>query len=164
MTDEEKYVVEPLCDWLSAQEAHWEIELPQYETSSNGWDIQARRKNMDLLIEAKYMKRSSASALSGLVLAPLVNRPQKFMKRKEKSWCYYVYWAIGVPDNDNRNDLPPLISVQSIPHTVDRFLGGRSVRTTITCGESAIDWPALASVASTCILTCPGFSEVLVSK
>jgi len=58
MTKEERFVVRPLVRWFGNQQAHWEIKQPRYDTSATGWDIEARRKNCDLLIEAKYITGS----------------------------------------------------------------------------------------------------------
>ncbi len=55
MTKEEKYVVNPLIRWFRRQEARWALKTLRHGTSERGWDIEARRKNQDLLIEAKYI-------------------------------------------------------------------------------------------------------------
>jgi len=104
MTNEEKFVIEPLVAWFGRQKVKWEIVVrPANGTSETGWDLEVRRKNQDLLVEAKFMSRSSASAISGLISAPLLNRPQKSMANKYRSWCYKVCWAIGMNTNDKRN-------------------------------------------------------------
>jgi len=90
-----KYVVNPLCKWLKNQKADWKMYKPRYGTSSTGWDIEAQRKNQDLLIEAKYIQGPFLSSFSGLIVAPLAKRRQHFMKRKYRSWCYHICWAIG---------------------------------------------------------------------
>ena len=95
MTSEYKYVIKPLVKWLKQQKAKWRIDKPKHQTAETGWDIEARRKNQDLLIEAKYIRGSFLSSFSGLVCAPLANRPQRFMKKKYRSWNYGICWAIG---------------------------------------------------------------------
>lgn len=55
ITKEEKFVVNPLIRWFKRQDAAWHVYKPSYGTSATGWDIEARRKNQDLLIEAKYI-------------------------------------------------------------------------------------------------------------
>ena len=82
--------------WLKGQKAHWDIHTPSHETSEKGWDIEASRKNQDLLIEAKYIAGPSLSSLAGLVTAPLAMRTQRSMARKYRSWCHGVCWAIGI--------------------------------------------------------------------
>jgi hypothetical protein len=95
MTKEERYVVNPLVRWLTRQKAAWEIYKPSYGTSATGWDIEARRKNQDLLIEAKYIDGAFLASFTGLVTASLANRRQHFMVQKYRSWCHHVCWAIG---------------------------------------------------------------------
>lgn len=92
---EREYVVEPLKYWFEKQEIKWDVKLPQNATSEIGWDLETRRKNLDLLIEAKYIQRSFISSFSQLVTSPLTKRAQRFMKRKGKSWCAHPCWAIG---------------------------------------------------------------------
>jgi hypothetical protein len=101
-TKEEKYVVKPLIRWFRRQEARWTIRTPGYGTSERGWDIEARRKNQDLLIEAKYIDGPFLSSFSGLVAAPLASRVQHFMRRETQSWPYRVCWAIGTPHTEDR--------------------------------------------------------------
>jgi hypothetical protein len=101
MTKEGKYVVNPLVRWFRRQEARWALKTPRHGTSERGWDIEARRKNQDLLIEAKYIDGPFLSSFSGLVAAPLANRTQHFMRRKTQSWSYQVCWAIGSPYSEN---------------------------------------------------------------
>lgn len=104
MTKEEEFVVNPLCKWFHRQKAKWKAEQLPHGKSQTGWDIEARRKNKDLLIEAKYIdKQSITSAIAGLVLAPLSYRPQRNMKTKDRSWCHSVCWAIGIKPNDKRH-------------------------------------------------------------
>jgi hypothetical protein len=55
MTKEEKYVVNPLSRWFKRQKAGWKLYRPLFGTAATGWDLEARRKNQDLLIEAKYI-------------------------------------------------------------------------------------------------------------
>lgn len=95
MTKEEKFVVNPLIRWFKRQNAAWEIYRPKFGTAATGWDIEARRNKMDLLIEAKYIDGAFLSSFTGLVTASLAKRPQHFMATKYRSWCYYVCWAIG---------------------------------------------------------------------
>lgn len=102
MTKEEKYVVKPIVRWFRRQRAHWTIRTPRHGTSERGWDIEARRKNQDLLIEAKYIDGPFLSSFSGLVAAPLASRVQHFMRRKGRSWSYRTCWAIGAHYSENR--------------------------------------------------------------
>ena len=96
MTKEELLVVNPLFQWFQQQKTKWKLRKPKYATSSTGWDLEASRKNQDLLIEAKFIDgRSFLSSFTGLVTAPLANRPQHFMKRKYRSWSHGICWAIG---------------------------------------------------------------------
>ena len=82
--------------WFEEQNADWDLLKPSYPTSARGWDIEARRKNQDLLIEAKYITGPSISSFAGLVTAPIAKRAQRFMVRKYRSWCHHVCWAIGI--------------------------------------------------------------------
>ena len=99
MTKEEKFVVNPLVKYFknySRSRANWNItDRPQYGTSATGWDLQMERKNEVLLIEAKYIQGPFASALAGLTIAPLVNRPEKMKRNLYRSWSATVCWAIG---------------------------------------------------------------------
>lgn len=95
MTKEQQYVVNPLARWFQAQKVNWKIYKPFHEKSETGWDIEVRRKNQDLLIEAKYIHRSFISSFAGLVVAPLSKRPQHLMKGKYRSWSHGICWAIG---------------------------------------------------------------------
>lgn len=97
MTNEERFVVNPLIRWLKHQNAAWQIYIPSFGSSATGWDIEARRKNLDLLIEAKYINRAFLSAFAGLVTASLANRRQHFKTKKYRSWSFGVCWAIGTP-------------------------------------------------------------------
>jgi hypothetical protein len=100
MTKEEQHVVKPLVRWFRHQK-RWSIKTPRHGTSERGWDIEARRKNQDLLIEAKYIDGPFLSSFSGLVAAPLASRAQHFMRRKKQSWSYRVCWAIGTPYSED---------------------------------------------------------------
>ena len=95
MNKEYELVVKPLIKWFKSQKANWQLEYPKYHTAATGWDLQARRKNQDLLIEAKYIPGRFASYFSGLVCAPISNKKQSFMKRKTHGWNEGVCWAIG---------------------------------------------------------------------
>ncbi len=95
MTNEDRYVVRPLIRWFKRQRAQWKVKTPNYSTSAKGWDIEARRKNSDLLIEAKYIGGAFAPSFAALAAAPLVNRPSRFMQRKYRGWASRVCWAIG---------------------------------------------------------------------
>lgn len=95
MTQEEKFVVDPLVRWFKNQRVQWRIHRPAYATSATGWDIEVRRKNLDLLIEAKYISGPFLSSFTGLVTAPLAKRRQQLMVRKYRSRSYGVCWAIG---------------------------------------------------------------------
>lgn len=95
MTKEEKFVVNPLIKWFKNQKANWKLYKPNFGTAATGWDIEAQRKNQDLLIEAKYIDGPFLASLNGLVTAPLANRPQHLIKRKYRGWSYGICWAIG---------------------------------------------------------------------
>jgi hypothetical protein len=95
VTKEEELVVNPLVQWFQNQRADWKFYRPRHGTSSTGWDLEARRKNLDLLVEAKFIDGPFLSSFAGLVVAPLANRPQHFMKTKYRGWSYGVCWAIG---------------------------------------------------------------------
>jgi hypothetical protein len=95
MTNEDRFVVDPLMRWFKEQKAHWNLHKPSHGTSATGWDIEARRKNQDLLIEAKYIAGPFLSSFAGLVTAPLAKRDQHFMVRKYRGWSHSVCWAIG---------------------------------------------------------------------
>jgi hypothetical protein len=93
MNYEYKYVVKPLIDQLTSQKKNWKIHTPKFHTSATGWDIEARSKNLDLLIEAKFMGNGSfLSKLNALVTAPLANRRRFFSKSNRP---YVVCWAFG---------------------------------------------------------------------
>jgi hypothetical protein len=77
MTKEEQFVVKPLLKRLRKQKAQWEVHRPKYGTSATGWDIEARRKNLDMLIEAKY-----------LVSVP-GNGNKVFVKQRGRSWTLW---------------------------------------------------------------------------
>lgn len=95
MTKEEKFVVNPLIRWFKRRKTKWICYKPRFGTAATGWDIEAQRKNQDLLIEAKYIDGPFLASLNGLVTAPLANRRQHLIKRKYRSWSYGVCWAIG---------------------------------------------------------------------
>ncbi len=101
MTNEDRFVVNPLIRWFKEQKADWTIRKPSQGTYATGWDIEATRKNQDLLIEAKYIAGPALSSFAGLVTAPLAKRAQRGMVRKYRSWCHGVCWAIGI--NPPRN-------------------------------------------------------------
>ena len=107
MTKEEKFVVNPLVRWFQKNKPGWKLYKPRYGTSATGWDIEVQRKNQDLLIEAKYIDGSFLAAMSGLVMAPLANRPQHFLKRKYRSWSHGICWAIGT--NYNQQNIYQLL-------------------------------------------------------
>ena len=95
MTKEEEFVVKPLLQWFERQKPNWKLHKPQHGASSTGWDLEARRKNQDLLVEAKFIDGPFLASFAELVTAPLAKRPQHFMKRKYRSWCHGICWAIG---------------------------------------------------------------------
>jgi hypothetical protein len=90
--DERELVIKPLKTWF--ENKNWDVKVPDKD-SSKGWDLQVRRKNLDLLIEAKYIKGPFINSFSSLVTSPLTNRSETFMKRKANSWCSKRCWAIG---------------------------------------------------------------------
>jgi hypothetical protein len=94
MGDETRLVVRPLVRWFKEQKADWKVRPPKHETAERGWDIVARRKNYDLLIEAKYMAGPSISSFAGLVSAPMADR-------KYPSSSYGVCGAIGIEPTRN---------------------------------------------------------------
>jgi len=99
MTKEEQFVVNPLENYFLDHErsgAKWKIkDKPKHGKSETGWDLQVERKNLVLLIEAKYIAGPFASAFAGLTLAPLINRPEKMKRKLYRGWCATICWAIG---------------------------------------------------------------------
>ena len=99
MGNEKRLVVNPLKIYFldpKRSGAKWLIkDEPNYERSATGWDLQVERKNQVLLIEAKYIRGPSASALAGLLIAPLTKKQEKMRSKKKKSWSSVVCWAIG---------------------------------------------------------------------
>lgn len=93
MTNEEKFIVEPLRKWFAKHKPHFTINTTRGQQT--GWDIEAKRHNMDLLIEAKYITGPFINKFAGLVVAPLTHRKQRLMKRKIKSWCAAICWAFN---------------------------------------------------------------------
>ena len=93
MNLEYKYVVKPLVTYLKNQDINWDTHTPQFHTSATGWDIEARSKNLDLLIEAKFMVNGPfLSKLNALVTAPLTNRNRYFPNINKP---YAICWALG---------------------------------------------------------------------
>jgi len=82
--------------WFKEQKAHWNLQKPSHSSSARGWDIEATRKNQDLLIEAKYIAGPAISSFAGLVTAPIARRAQRSMVRKYRSSGHGVCWAIGI--------------------------------------------------------------------
>ncbi len=99
MTQEEKFVVGHLEKYFldpKRSGARWKIkDRPKYGISETGWDLQVERKNQVLLIEAKYIRGPFASALGGLVIAPLTHKKEKMKSKKKESWSAVICWAIG---------------------------------------------------------------------
>lgn len=108
MTKEAKFVVNPLEKYFRNSErsgAKWVIKhRPKHDTSATGWDLQVERKNQVLLFEAKYIRGPFASALAGLVIAPLTNKTEKMKSGKKKSWSSVVCWAIGCGYRGGKRD------------------------------------------------------------
>ena len=108
MTKEEKFVVNPLEKYFldyRRSGAKWEIkDKPKYGSSATGWDLQVEHTNKVLLIEAKYIKGPFASALAGLTIAPLMNRPEKMKRDLYRSRFAVVCWAIGCGYNGGKRD------------------------------------------------------------
>jgi hypothetical protein len=98
MTKEERFVVNPLERYFldpKRSGAKWSIRHRPLGRSATGWDLQVERKNQVLLIEAKYIRGAFASALAGLIIAPLTKKTEKMKSRKKKSWSSVICWAIG---------------------------------------------------------------------
>ena len=76
MKPEKKFVVNPLEKYflnIKRSGAKWRTkDKPKFERSATGFDLQMERKNQVLLFEAKYIRGPFASALAGLVIAPLI--------------------------------------------------------------------------------------------
>lgn len=108
MANEEKFVVNPLEKYLRDPKrsgAKWSTKhRPKFGSSATGWDLQMERKNKVLLIEAKYIRGPFASALAGLVIAPLTNKKEKMKSRKKKSWSSVICWAIGCGYTGGKRD------------------------------------------------------------
>ena len=107
MTSEEKFVVNQLVKYFedpARSRAKWRVKhKPKHGKSATGWDLQVERKNQVLLIEAKYVTRSFASAISGLILAPLCHRPEKLKRGLYRSWSARICWAIGCGYNNEKH-------------------------------------------------------------
>ena len=99
MTNEEKYVVNPLQEYFLDQQrsgASWKLlHRPSTGIAATGWDLQIGRHNQVLLIEAKYFTRSFIGSFAGLVTAPLTNRPEKTVQGMYRSWSSKICWAVG---------------------------------------------------------------------
>lgn len=108
MNSETKFVVNPLEKYFldyKRSGAKWKTKhKPKFESSATGWDLQMERKNKVLLIEAKYIRGPFASALAGLVIAPLTNKTEKMKSTKKRSWSSVVCWAIGCGYNKGGRD------------------------------------------------------------
>ena len=108
MTKEEKFVVNPLEKYFldyGRSGARWNTKhRPRFGTAATGWDLQMERKNQVLLIEAKYIRGPFASALAGLVIAPLTNKTEKMKSGKKKSWSSVICWAIGCGYKGGKRD------------------------------------------------------------
>ncbi|MDP3935175.1 MAG: hypothetical protein Q8Q46_03105 [Candidatus Giovannonibacteria bacterium] len=108
MTQEEKFVVNPLEKYFLNKKrsgAKWKIkDKPNYGSSATGWDLQVEHTNRVLLIEAKYIRGPFASALAGLTIAPLVNRPEKMKRSKYRSRYAVVCWAVGCGYKGGKRD------------------------------------------------------------
>ncbi len=94
MNKEHKYVIKPLLKYFENQRTIWEVDTPSYHSSATGWDIEARSKNIDLLIEAKQFSGSFLSKFNGLVTSPLANRKRRLPQSKRP---YAICWALGPP-------------------------------------------------------------------
>lgn len=94
MSEEQKQVVIPLYKWVSKQMTEWEIYMPPKPTTT-GWDLELRRKNLYLCIEAKYITRSFIYSFSRLTTSPLTQKRLHLMKRNDCSPCARSCWAIG---------------------------------------------------------------------
>ena len=109
MNPEAKFVVNPLEKYFldpRRSGARWIIKhKPKFESSATGWDLQVERKNQVLLFEAKYIRGPFASALAGLVIAPLTNKTEKMKSGKKKSWSSVICWAIGCGYNGSERNL-----------------------------------------------------------
>ena len=88
---EDRLVVTPLIDWFKKQKPNCGIHKPAYTTNARGWDIEAKRENEYLLIEAKYIGGPAISSFAVLVVAPLAKRDLHW--KRPEPWCC---WAIGV--------------------------------------------------------------------
>jgi len=93
LNKEYKYVVQPLVTYLKYQTVNWKIHTPRHHTSETGWDIEARSKNLDLLIEAKFMDNAPFLVkLNSLITAPLAKRKRNFPGNDKP---YAICWAMG---------------------------------------------------------------------
>ena len=99
MNKEHEFVIKPLLKYFKNNKNNWKVHTPDYPTSATGWDIEARCKKFDLLIEAKFMGGPFISKLNGLVTAPLVKRKCQLPKSTKPS---FVCWALGAK-NMKRN-------------------------------------------------------------
>jgi hypothetical protein len=94
---EDQFVVTPLIDWFKKQKPKWGLHKPAYASHARGWDIEAKRDNEYLVIEAKCISASSISSFAGLVAAPLAKRDNHW---RGPSWCC---WAIGIKPQVERD-------------------------------------------------------------
>ncbi len=92
MNKEHKFVIKPLLQYLEDHKNQWQVHIPKYPTSATGWDIEARSKNLDLLIEAKFMSGPFLSKLNGLVTSPLARRKRHYSETKKP---FVICWALG---------------------------------------------------------------------
>jgi hypothetical protein len=113
ISKEYELVVKPLKKWFDKKK-NWNLKyLPNHHISETGWDLEMQRKNMDILIEAKYINGPFAQSFSGLMLSPISNRRQHSIKTKYRSWCYNIAWAIGANDKYNRDNFYQLFDYLS---------------------------------------------------
>jgi hypothetical protein len=46
MTNEKRYVLEPLKNWFGRQKPEWQLKEPNYDRSETGWDIVPDKKRI----------------------------------------------------------------------------------------------------------------------
>ena len=94
MNAERKHVVIPILRRYE-KKANWVSYMPSNPSGETGWDLELRRKNLYLCIEAKYITRSFISSFSQLATSPLTKKKLHLMKVETSSACARPCWAIG---------------------------------------------------------------------
>src|SRR5271154_6090147 len=106
LTKEEKAVVDPLVKYFCDPKrsgAAWQIKHRPKGIGAKGPDLHVARKGQALFVEAKHIRASTASAMSGLVLSPLV-KPHIPLPRNG-----FYSWAIGCGWQNQSEHMPETV-------------------------------------------------------